>query len=499
MLNYRPATTAKTILRWCFGLLMVFGLSGCALIHENGELSAKISPDQIRIADDIHLAALDGWPSARWWESYNDPQLDTLIDQALNNAPTVAAARSRVEQARARVELVRSITGFQADAMGKIDRMHASSGGMTGPLAANIQLPGGNDIKTGPWWTTGTVGILGSYQLDIWGKHRNQINAAIGLQNAQLAEQASIELEISTTVAQLYYDIQATLQTVALLEQVHEIVAETVAAHAARASHGLASDTLTEEARAQLLAIEQQVNSAQTMIRQLREGLRALVGAHADNLPEIVPVPLTTVQVGLPATLSYELLSRRPDLQAMHWLVQASVDQIAASRAAFYPSFDIKVFYGFTSLHYDKLFLTDNQQFNIVPGVTLPIFDGSRLNANLKNATAAGNEAIARYNQAVLNAVKDVATAGTRLQGLKEEEWLQAEKLKSVIFIKKSAEAHYQHGLADKITALNANLPVNAEEIALLGIHRNQISQSIALVKALGGGYHVESEADEAP
>jgi len=465
-------------------------------MHETSEPLPEIQPEQIRLADDIHLAK-EGWPSARWWEGYRDQQLDTLINQALNDAPTMVVARSKVDEARARVELVQSVTGLQAVAFAMVDRMRVSEGGALGPYATNISILG-RDITTGPWYTAGIVGVAGGYQLDIWGKQRAQINAAIGLHNAQLAEQAAVELEISTAVAQLYYDIQTTLHTVDLLQQAHDIVAATVAAHAARASRGLESDTLTKQARAQQLAIERQVTSARNMVRQLREGLRALVGAHADNLPDIVQVPLPTRQVGLPATLSYELLARRPDLQAMRWYVQASVAQINAAKAAFYPSFDIKVFYGFTSLHLDDLFRSGNQQFNLIPGVTLPIFDGGRLNAHLKGVSAASNTAIAQYNQAVLNAVRDVAVTGTRLQGLAEEERLQIEKIKAVTFLKNSAEAHYQRGLANKVTALNARLPVNAEEIALLSIHGHQISQSINLVKALGGGYHTTTPNLEA-
>jgi multidrug efflux system outer membrane protein len=447
----------------------------------------QIQPEQIRLADEIHLAR-DGWPSARWWTVYGDEQLDALINQALNDAPSMAIARSQVDQARAQLELVQAGTRLQMSASASVNRMHVSDAGLLGPFASNIPALG----TTGPWYTSGFVGGVGRYEFDIWGKERGQVNAAIGIQNAQLAEQAAVELEISTAVAQLYYRIQATLHTVDLLQQAHEIVSATVVAHAARASRGLEANTLTEEARAQELTIARQVIAAQNMIRQMREALRALIGAHADNLPNIVKVPLPSIQAELPATLSYELLARRPDLQAMRWYVQSTVAQIDAAEAAFYPSFDIKTFFGFDALHMDDLFRRKSIQFNLIAGLSLPIFDGGRLNANLKGATAASNTAIAQYNQGVLNAVRDVALAGTRLQGLDEEAQLQTEKLRSLTFAEKSAEAYYQQGLVNKITALNARLPVIAEEIALVDIRTQQVSQAVAMVKALGGGYHAD-------
>ena len=469
--------------RW-FGALLACGLCGCALMHERSKPIAEIQPEQIRLADDIHLAR-EGWPSARWWTAYNDPQLDTLIDQALTDAPSMAIAHGRVDQARAQVELVKSGTRLQAAALAAVNRERVSANGFLGPYAFTAPLLG----TTGPWYTEGIVGVGASYQFDLWGKQRDQINASIGVQNARLAEQAAVELEVSTDVAQLYYGIQTTLQTVDLLGQAHEIVAATVEAHAARASRGLEPETLTQQARAQQLAIEGQLTEAQSLIRQLREALRALIGAHADMLSTIAQVPLPVSQASLPATLSYELLARRPDLQAMRWYVQASSAQIEAAKAAFYPNFDIKAFFGFAALHTSDLLRHDSQVVDIIPGVSLPIFDGGRLNANLKSATAASSTVIAEYNEAVLNAVRDVAVTGTRLQGLDQEELLQTQKVHAVTFVQNSAEAYYQRGLKNKTTALEARLPVITEQIALLDIRGRQMSQEIALVKALGGGY----------
>ena len=113
--------------------MLICGLSGCALIHETGESIPQIQPEQIRLADGIHLARHD-WPSARWWTAYGDPQLDTLINQALNEAPTMAVARSKVDKARAQVELAQAVTGLQILANVSVDRLRASSGGVTGPI-----------------------------------------------------------------------------------------------------------------------------------------------------------------------------------------------------------------------------------------------------------------------------------------------------------------------------------------------------------------------------
>ncbi|WP_341316289.1 MdtP family multidrug efflux transporter outer membrane subunit [Paraburkholderia sp. IMGN_8] len=473
---------------------LVCALSGCALIHENGKPDAQIQPEQIRLADDIHLAR-DGWPSARWWTAYGDPQLDALIDRALADSPTMLIARSRVAQAKSDVELVKAGSSLQVVALGLADREHVSANGFIGPFAKNEPALG----LTGPWYTEGTVGLGASLDVDIWGKQRAQVAAALGVHNARLAEASAVELEISTDVAQLYYGIQTTYQLIDLLEQSMRVAAFAVETRTARADRGLEARTGVEEARAQQLAVQRQIVASQGQVKQFRESLRALTGASPDNLPDIEPVPLPQLRTGLPSTLSYELLARRPDLQAMRWYVESSFDRIDVAKAAFYPTFDIKAFFGFNALHMADLFTHASQQINLIPGLYLPIFDGGRLNANLSGARVASNTLIEQYNQAVLDAVRDVAQTGSRLQDLDAEAQLQTQKVHAVSFAKDSAEAHYQRGLASRLVAMEAREPVITEQVALVKLDGQRLSQEIALVKALGGGYRAEPPADPTP
>jgi multidrug efflux system outer membrane protein len=475
----------------CVAGLMSVCLTGCALIHHNGTPHAEISPEQINLANDIHLAR-DGWPAARWWTRYHDAQLDTLIDQALTNAPTMVIARTRVAQARSDVELVTAGSNLQATALALLDREHVSSNGFLGPFGTNAPALG----LTGPWYTEGIVGLGASLNIDIWGKQRAQIAASVGVSNARRAETSAVELEISTDVAQLYYSIQTTYQLIDLLNESHEIAAFSVQAHEARAARGLEARTQLEEARAQQLEVDRQIVSAHEQIQQFRESLRALIGAGPEGLPAIEPVALPRSRAALPATLSYELLARRPDLQAMRWYVEASFDRIDAAKAAFYPSFDIKAFFGVNALHLADLFTHASQQINLIPGLYLPIFDGGRLNANLGGARDGSNLLIEQYNQAVLDAVRDVAQAGSRLQALNAETELQQQRIKSVAFSRDSAEAYYQRGLTSQLTALEARQPVIVEQVAMLALDGQMLRQEIALTKALGGGYRAETPVE---
>ncbi|HAN2379642.1 TPA: TolC family protein [Escherichia coli] len=375
-------------------------ISGCALVRKDSAPHQQLKPEQIKLADDIHLAS-SGWPQAQWWKQLNDPQLDALIQRTLNGSHTLAEAKLREEKAQSQADLLDAGSQLQVAALGMLNRQRVSANGFLSPYAMDAPALG----MDGPYYTEATVGLFAGLDLDLWGVHRSAVAAVKG------------------------------------------------------------------------------------QITETRESLRALIGAGASDMPEIKPVALPQVQTGIPATLSYELLARRPDLQAMRWYVQASLDQVDSARALFYPSFDIKAFFGLDSIHLDTLFKKTSRQFNFIPGLKLPLFDGGRLNANLEGTRAASNMMIERYNQSVLNAVRDVAVNGTRLQTLNDEREMQAERVEATRFTQRAAEAAYQRGLTSRLQATEARLPVLAEEMSLLMLDSRRVIQSIQLMKSLGGGY----------
>ena len=242
-------------------------------------------------------------------------------------------------------------------------------------------------------------------------------------------------------------------------------------------------------AQAEQLAARQQIISAEGMLTQYRETLRALIGADAQSMPAIHPVALPALQETLPPSLSFELLARRPDLQALRGYVTASLSQVDAAKAAFYPHFDIKAFWGYNALSVGDLFKSSFQQINLLPGLYLPIFDGGRLNANLQSVRTASNILIKQYNQAVLDAVRDVAISSSQLNDLNQQRALQQLKVTAAQTTTDSARAHYQRGLLSRYAAEEARRAVLAQQLLLLDIEAQRLSTDITLIKALGGGY----------
>ncbi|MEM5430268.1 efflux transporter outer membrane subunit [Cupriavidus oxalaticus] len=479
---FRTSLTRLTATAAAVSLLLVSG--GCALIREDTAPAAQVAAEQVRLAQDSQLPQGD-WPSSEWWKAYADDRLDALVARALEDSPTMAVALARVEASRAQAKLVDASTGLQVALTASVNRQHLSENGFLGPFAHSDPAAG----ITGPWYTEGTIGLIAGYSVDLWGKDRAAVNAALGVARARQAEAAQAALVLSSQVVHAYYDIQSTYAMLDLLEKARDIRQEQVQASQARNARGLVARTQVENAEAERVALDQQISSAQARIRTLHEILRLLTGAGPDGLPAIAPQPLPERGGGIPPVLGYKLLARRPDLQAMRWYVQASMDQIDAAKAAFYPSFDIRAFIGLDSIHMSDLLRKSSRQINLVPGLSLPIFDSGQLNANLAATRAQSNLLIAQYNESVLKAVREVAQAGIELDDLSRQGAMQQDKLKAVTFASDSAAAHYRRGLLDKSNAHEAMLPVLAEQSHAVEIRGRQVQATVTLATVLGGGY----------
>lgn len=403
----------------------------------------------------------------------------------------MALARQRVARAHAQAELEVAAAGPQIDASGTIDRERVSSHGFLSAYAGSQPTIGAD----GPWYTTGLVGFDGVWDLDIWGRHRAEIAAAVGNENAQKAEQAEVALELSTDIARIYYAVQTYRSAIDLLKQQRDAISIEVDAHRSRFARGLEPDTPVKQAQARLLSVDQQIAQTSEDVASEQESLRALIGADSGGLDEVAPRPLPVVATSVPASLGFQLLARRPDLQALHWYVIASLRRVDAAKAVFYPDFDIKAFFGFNALDLSQLFLHQSQQINIAPGLYLPVFDSGRLNASLGGERASSNATILQYNQAVLNAVRDVAQNGSALKDLSERTTMQWKKLQDVQFVFDSASARYGRGLADRPQVEEARETAIQEQLALLELTGQGLQTSIALTKTLGGGYHATIDA----
>ena len=458
------------------GAVLALALAGCA--HIPADTGHAAAPDFARAQHDAAIAlARDAWPAAQWWTEYKDPQLDDLVARALKDGPTLAVAQARVASARAAVGAERAAEGAYLNLDAGLNRQRYSSNGLfPEPIGGNFF----NDT---------TLQVKGGYDFDWWGKRRALVAAALGEQNARQAEASLAAQALAASVAQSYFRLQMTWARIDNTDAEAAVWRDLLAGRKERIAHGLATIDDQRAAELELGTLAETSERLATQAAREREILRALVGAGSDALGTLarrVPAPAADA---LPARLGMELLARRPDLQAARWRVEASLGRVQASEAAFYPDLNLSAALGLNAISVSKLLQISSRTMLAGAALELPLFDSGRLDAGLGQARAARDEMIADYDEAVVNAVRDVAAEGATLQGIERQRRAHAQAAEASARLEANAQARFQRGLADRAALLQAKLAVLRQQDAALQLQDAQLQTQVALAKALGGGY----------
>ncbi|MDQ2819538.1 MAG: efflux transporter outer membrane subunit [Pseudomonadota bacterium] len=459
----------------CRFLLFALALAGCATAPP--DRIVQPSPDFARAqhAASIRLAR-DGWPDARWWTRYDDPQLNALVARALQDSPGMAVAATRIGDAQAVLASTRSVGGGSLGLEMGVNRQRYSGNGF-------FPAPIG-----GSFYNDAAVQVKASYDFDWWGKQRALVAASLGEVNARLADAAQAETDIAASVVQSYLRLQMlwarranTLAMAALAEAM-------LADRRVKIAHGLATADARTIIERDLATLDEQAAAFATQAGREQEALRALVGAGADNL-QVTPHAIHGGAASLPTTLGLALLARRPDLQAARWRVEATLGRVTANQAAYYPDLNLTGAFGLDATSLGKLLRYDSRTMVVGTVIDLPLFHSRALDANLDSARAGRNAAIADYNQAVLRAVAEVAEEGATLQGLAVQVAAQARTLAASGALVDSSKRRIDHGLGERGTLLDARLALLHQQDTALYQQDAALQTEVALTKALGGGY----------
>lgn len=477
--------TLNTSLRClCLALL----LTGCATAPHDRIIQA--SPDFARAqhAASIKLAK-DGWPEARWWTRYDDPQLNALVDRALKDSPTMAVAATRIGYAQAALAAQRSVGGGSLGLEVGLNRQRYSGNGL-------FPEPIG-----GSFYNDAAVQVKASYDFDWWGKQRALVAASLGEVNARQADAAQAEQELAASVVQSYLRLQLLWarrdNTIAMSALERDLIAD----RKARIGRGLATSDAQSLAERDLASLDEQAAAFATQAGRELEALRALTGAVAANASEqftVTPHALHGGAASLPQELGLALLARRPDLQAARWRVEATLGRVTAREAAYYPDLNLTGAIGLDAVSLGKLLKYDSRTMVVGTIIDLPLFHSRSLDADLDSARADRNAAIADYNQAVFRAVAEVAEEGATLQGLAVQAQAQARTLAASGQLVASAQRRIDHGLGDRASLLDARQALLRQQDTALYQQDAALQTEVALTKALGGGYLATNSTQQA-
>jgi multidrug efflux system outer membrane protein len=440
------------------------------------------------LAKEVPLAGADiggggSWPAAAWWQKYQDPTLDRLVDLAIANSPTLATAHARFDSARESVRLAGADSGARIDANGSLQRQRLSDNGVFPP-----RLLGFN------WYNLADLGLQASYTFDWWGKQRDAVEAAMDEARASEAERRDAALVLESSIADTYFGWQADEGRLALarerlstVQREAAIAAERVKAELDPADSLHRTDAALADVREQIAALE---GSATLRIVTLA----ALTGRSATDLPAFEVKPLPAISAGLPDDVRLDLISRRADITASRWRVEAAEKNLAAARAQFFPDISISALAGVSSIDVGKLLEYSSRVPSASAAIHLPLFDSGRLKARYGASRALVTSAESGYEEAVVNAARDVASAATARARIAAQRIQRTVALDAARQLLASAAARVRQGVTDSRTELMATETWVEQKDALLQLDAAALSADIGLQRALGGGYERPQE-----
>jgi NodT family efflux transporter outer membrane factor (OMF) lipoprotein len=469
-----PGRTARAV---AVSALSALALAGCASLPPNTPPREAKAPSAYQAATAL-AAPLADWPADGWWKRYGDPQLDALMEEGLAGSPTLAQAQARVVKARAATAVAAAQGLPQLTGQGQIQEQKQSYA----YLFPKEFLPLG-------YQDYGQVTLNLNWELDFWGKNRAAVRAASSEARAAAADAAEARLVLTTDIASQYATLARLYADREVAVEATRVRDETASLTAQRVANGLDTQAELKQAQAGSPAARASVVALDEQIAQTRDALAALVGAGPDRgLALTPPKEAHPAAFGLPADLRMGLIGRRPDVIAARWRAEAAAHRVREAKAAFYPDVNLAAYIGQQSLHLDKLITPGAAIGAVGPAVSLPIFEGGRLRGNLRGARADRDDAVAAYDAAVAEALREVADVAASERALGER---LAESRKALDFYEgayKVARLRYEGGLSTFQSVLLAEDAVLAERQVVSDLESRAFTLDVALVRALGGG-----------
>ncbi len=447
-------------------------LVGCATPGPADAPRAMLQPAALG-ADAVNAP----WPEARWWSAWGDAQLDAVVDQALAGAPSLRAAEERLRLARTAIEATRAVEKPQAQlSVEMTDQRFTANGLIPPPLAGAIE-----------WNNSAQVGA--SFELDLFGRRRAELDAAIGQARAAQADAQAARVLLASQVAASYVDLarlveaqRIAAESQAQREQVLALVRQRIGAGLDTRVELRQAEGLVAQSRVEIEALAEAAARTRHALAELAEqGPRAF-----DALsPSLAPIRSAPLPEALPA----DLLGRRADLVAQRWRVDAATKQVDAARAQFYPDVNLVAFVGLSSLGLDRFIEAGSRTYGVGPALHLPLFDGGRLRAQLDARRIDVDAAVDAYNGTLLRALREVADEVTSLRSIERQQQAQVEATSAAEAAYELALQRYQAGLGNFLVVLTAQTNVLAQRRAASDLKARHLASEIALARALGGGY----------
>lgn len=474
-------------------LTMALGVSGCAV----GPSYAPKSAADLGVPEAWSVqASPTGEDLTRWWSRFDDPVLVQLVEQAAAGNLDLVQAVARLRQAREALVISRASLLPSLSGSGSVNRTETLRGGGT-----TVALSNGTVTTTGSGGgsTSFSLGLDASYQADLFGGVRRSVEASKAQYEASGYDYATTLLSVESEVARNYVLARSYQAQLANAQTSLKIQDENLQIARWRVQAGLVSSLDAEQARASraetaaaIPQIEQQYNAAVSRIGVLTG---QAPGALKPLLEKVEPIPAgpDTIGVGIPANV----LRQRPDVRAAERTLAAATAQIGVAKAELFPALAITGSLNTNAASFGNLF--DTITGSLFAGLSQAIFNGGKLNAQVRSYRAAADAALAAYRQSVLTALEDIENAVVALDAAQRREQEYAVAYDAANNSAILARSQYRSGLTDFTTLNTQEASLVSARNGLVQARADKASALIALYVALGGGWDSEAPPTALP
>ena len=459
---------------------LVCALSGCVSPVERASPPAQVlEPAAATASRTLGGTPAGGWPQARWWSAFGDAQLDALVDEALADHPTLRIARARLAQAGALVDA--AVAAAAPGITGGLDltrQRFSLSGTVPPPVAGTTR-------------TTTRLSMDFTYELDYANRNDAAIAAARAMQAAAGADEQAARLALSSAVARAYVQLQAAFAQRAITARELEQAGRRVDLMKQRVAAGLETEGALSRAEAVPPALRAGIAQADATIALARDQLGFLAGKGPDRGLSIGPatVPGASLAAALPSNLPLDLIGRRPALAAARWRAESAAGEIEVAKKRVLPNVNLLAFAGAASLGLERLLAAGSVIDGAGAAVRLPLFSAGALQAGLRGREADYDLAVERYNELLIDAVREVADQ------VQVSRQLDAERTERKLVFAATDRNHtlalqrYRAGIAGYLEVLDAEAPLFGLQRVDADLGAQSRLAQVGLVRALGGGF----------
>jgi NodT family efflux transporter outer membrane factor (OMF) lipoprotein len=421
---------------------------------------------------------------ASWWKSFNDPQLDSLVERAVRTNQDLRIAEARVREARAFYRIASSQLWPTVDAGGSYARENQSK---NQPVLGSLPMPSGIPFENNVY----QAGFDASWEIDVFGGNRRSVEAGKAELAAAEFGRRNVLVTLLGEVARNYVELRGTQRRLEIATNNLKTQEEALALAENRFKNGLTSDLDVQQA-ATLLA------NTRAAIPMLESGIQAYIhrlGVLLGQPPEALlaelsaPAPIPSAPPLVPAGLPSDLLRRRPDIQLAERQLAASTARIGVATADLFPKFSLTGIAGYESTSASDWFSGGSKFWSLGPTVQWRIFDAGRIRANIRVQNARQEQALAAYEKTVLLSFEDVENSLVAYA----KEQIRRRSLDDAVTSSQDslhlANQLYANGLASFINVLDAERSLYQAEDALVQSDKAVTQNLISLYKALGGGW----------